>query len=57
VSTKPIYRWIESGKIPVVRFGERTYRIPAGAVIEQLKQGGYENVSGVHPAQTEVDTF
>ncbi|MCG2786457.1 MAG: helix-turn-helix domain-containing protein [Anaerolineae bacterium] len=46
VSTKTIYRWIESGKIPVVKFGERTYRIPAGAVIEQLKQAGYENVLG-----------
>ena len=32
VSTKTIYRWIESGKIP------------AGAVIEQLKQAGYEGL-------------
>ncbi len=47
VSTETIYRWIESGKIPVVKFGERTYRIPAGAVIEQLKQDGYENVTGI----------
>ena len=46
VYTKTIYPWIESGKIPVVKFGERTYRIPAGAVIEQLKQAGYENVLG-----------
>ena len=46
VSTKTIYRWIESGKIPVVKFGERTYRIPAGAVIEQLKQAGYQDVVG-----------
>jgi len=44
VSTKTIYRWIESGKIPVVRFGDRTYRIPAGAVIEQLRQAGYEHL-------------
>jgi excisionase family DNA binding protein len=44
VSTKTIYCWIESGKIPVVKFGERTYRIPAGAVIRQLKQAGYEGV-------------
>jgi excisionase family DNA binding protein len=43
VSTKTIYRWIESGKIPEVKFGERTYRIPAGAVIEQLKQAGFRN--------------
>ena len=44
VSTKTIYRWIESGKIPVVKFGNRTYRIPAGAVIEQLRQAGYEHL-------------
>jgi excisionase family DNA binding protein len=44
VSTKTIYRWIEAGKIPVVKFGERTYRIPAGAVIEQLKRAGYQDV-------------
>lgn len=47
VSAKTIYRWIEAGKIPVVRFGERTYRIPAGAVIEQLKLAGYDNVPGI----------
>ena len=42
VSPKTIYRWIESGQIPVVKFGNRTYRIPAGAVIEQLRQAGYD---------------
>jgi excisionase family DNA binding protein len=42
VSTKSIYRWIESGKIPVVKFGKRTYRIPARAVIAQLKAAGYD---------------
>jgi len=42
VSPKSIYRWIESGKIPVVKFGERTYRIPARAVIAQLKAAGYD---------------
>ncbi len=47
VSTKTIYRWIESGQIPVVKFGQRTYRIPAGAVIAQLKQAGYEDVISV----------
>ena len=46
VSTKTIYRWIESGKIPVVKFGDRTYRIPAKAVIEQLRQAGYESIIG-----------
>jgi excisionase family DNA binding protein len=44
VSTKSIYRWIESGKIPVVKIGKRTYRIPARAVINQLKASGYELV-------------
>ena len=42
VSPKTIYRWIETGQIPVVKFGNRTYRIPAGAVIEQLRQSGYD---------------
>jgi excisionase family DNA binding protein len=44
VSTKTICRWIESGKIPVVKFGERTYRIPASAVIKQLKQARYSGL-------------
>lgn len=29
VSPKSIYCWMESRKIPMVKFGERTYRIPA----------------------------
>lgn len=44
VSPKYIYRWIESGKIPVVKFGERTDRIPARAVIAQLKASGYDHL-------------
>ena len=44
VSTKTIYRWIETGQIPVVKFGNRTYRIPAGAVIAQLRQAGYDHL-------------
>ena len=44
VSSKSVYRWIESGKIPVVKFGERTYRIPARAVIAQLKASGYDRL-------------
>jgi len=27
-----------------VKFGNRTYRIPAGAVIEQLRQAGYDHL-------------
>jgi excisionase family DNA binding protein len=42
VSTKSIYRWIEAGKTPVVKIGKRTYRIPARAVINQLRASGYE---------------
>ena len=42
VSTKSIYRWIESGKIPAVKFGARTYRIPEKAIIDYLKQIGYD---------------
>ena len=44
VSPKTIYRWIDSGQIPVVKFGNRTYRIPAGAVIDQLRQAGYDHL-------------
>ncbi|MBK8781712.1 MAG: helix-turn-helix domain-containing protein [Anaerolineales bacterium] len=44
MSPKTIYRWIETGQIPVVKFGNRTYRIPAGAVIEQLRQAGYDHL-------------
>lgn len=38
VSPKTIYRWIETGQIPVVKFGNRTYRIPAGAVIARANR-------------------
>jgi excisionase family DNA binding protein len=44
VSTKSIYRWIEAAKIPVVKIGARTYRIPARPVIAQLKAAGYEHL-------------
>jgi excisionase family DNA binding protein len=44
VSTKTVYRWIQAGKIPAIRFGERTYRIPTRAVIEYLKSTGYSNL-------------
>ena len=44
VSTKSIYRQIESGKIPAVKFGARTYRIPEKAIIDYLKQIGYDHL-------------
>ena len=28
VSTKTIYRWINAGQIPVVKFGNHTFRFP-----------------------------
>jgi len=45
VSLKTKCRWIETGKIPVVKFGNRTYCVPAGTVIEQLQQAGYSNLN------------
>lgn len=42
VSTKTVYRWIAENKIPAVRLGSRTYRIPEKAIIDSLKQVGYE---------------
>jgi excisionase family DNA binding protein len=42
VSTKIVYRWISDNKIPAIRLGNRTYRIPEKAIIAYLKQIGYE---------------
>jgi excisionase family DNA binding protein len=44
VSTKTVYRWIESGKLPAIKFGERTYRIPTRSVIDYLKSAGYSDL-------------
>lgn len=44
VTPKTIYRWIETGEIPVVKFGNRTYRVPARAIIEKLRLSGYEQL-------------
>lgn len=44
VSTKSIYRWVEAGKIKAIKFGERTYRIPAKSVIAHLKASGYDHL-------------
>ena len=45
VSTKSIYRWIESREVPVVKFAERTYRIPTTAMITQLRASGYDHLA------------
>jgi excisionase family DNA binding protein len=41
VSTKTVYRWIAGNKIPAVRLGKRTYRIPAKAINHYLRKIGY----------------
>lgn len=42
VSTKTVYCWIADNKLSGVRLGTRTYRIPEKAIIDYLKQVGYE---------------
>ncbi|MEO8358178.1 MAG: helix-turn-helix domain-containing protein [Chloroflexota bacterium] len=42
VSTKTVYHWISDNKIPAIRLGNRTYRIPEKAIIHYLKQNGYD---------------
>ena len=44
VSTKTLYRWISDSKIPAIRLGNRTYRIPEKAIIDYLRQNGYDHL-------------
>jgi excisionase family DNA binding protein len=44
VSTKTVYRWIADNKIPAIRLGNRTYRIPEKAIIEYLRNIGYDHL-------------
>jgi excisionase family DNA binding protein len=44
VSSKTVYRWISDNKIPAIRLGNRTYRIPEKAIIAYLKEIGYEHL-------------
>ena len=44
VSTKTVYRWIADDKIPAIRLGNRTYRIPEKAIFDYLKQIGYDHL-------------
>jgi excisionase family DNA binding protein len=44
VSTKTVYRWISDNKIPAIRLGNRTYRIPEKAIIDYLRKIGYDNL-------------
>jgi excisionase family DNA binding protein len=47
VSTKTVYRWISDNKIPAIRLGNRTYRIPEKAIIDFLRQNGYDSYAKV----------
>ena len=44
VSTKTIYRWISDNKISAIRLGNRTNRIPERAIIDYLRQNGYDDL-------------
>jgi excisionase family DNA binding protein len=44
VSTKTVYRWIADNKIPAIRLGNRTYRSPEKAIIEYLRNIGYDHL-------------
>jgi excisionase family DNA binding protein len=44
VSTKTVYRWIADNKIPAIRLGNRTYRVPEKAIIEYLRGIGYDHL-------------
>ena len=44
VSTKTVYRWISDNKIPAIRLGNRTYRIPEKAIIDYLRKTGYDHL-------------
>jgi excisionase family DNA binding protein len=44
VTTKTIYRWISDNKIPAIRLGNRTYRIPEKAIIDYLRKNGYDHL-------------
>jgi excisionase family DNA binding protein len=42
VSPKTVYRWIEAGRLEAIRFGDRTYRIPAPSLERYLREQGYD---------------
>jgi excisionase family DNA binding protein len=44
VSTKTIHRWISDNKIPAILLGNRKYRIPEKAIIDYLRQNGYDHL-------------
>jgi excisionase family DNA binding protein len=50
VTPKTIYHWIKTEQIPVLKFSDRTYRIPARAIMEQLRRAGYEQLSESAPS-------
>ena len=44
VSAMTIYRWISDSKIPAIRLGNRTYRIQEKAIMDHLRQNGYDHL-------------
>ncbi len=50
VHPKTIYRWIKEGRLEVIQFGPRTYRIPEDAVRQFMGQLNFEN----SPTQTKT---
>jgi excisionase family DNA binding protein len=51
VRTKTVYRWIADNKIPVVRLGNRTYRIPEKAILDYLRKTGLRYLISSLPSQ------
>jgi len=44
VSTKTVYPRTAENKIPAIRLGNRTYRIPEKAIIDYLKKIGIDHL-------------
>ncbi|MCP4288662.1 MAG: helix-turn-helix domain-containing protein [Gammaproteobacteria bacterium] len=44
VHPKSVYRWIKTGRLYAIQLGPRTYRVPASAVAEFLKEAGYDHL-------------
>ena len=51
VSTKTFYRWIADNRFPVVRLGNRTYRIPEKAILDYLRKTGLRYLISSLPGQ------
>ena len=45
VHPKTVYRWIREGRLEAIQFGPRTFRVPEDAIVQFLRQAGYEQPS------------